>query len=156
MIILEFVIDNVTALIFISAGIFTLILLLAMIIEKVSSKNWPSTVATISDRRIERSQNKNDHSDRNSYSTRVTLTYSVDGIEYTTPLDTWQASDESEEAAKRRMERYYPIGKTYQISYKTSKPSKSLVDRSVGFLDFIILLLPIALISGGISMLCKK
>jgi hypothetical protein len=156
MIVLEFAINNVTALILISAGIFTLILFLAMVIEKVSSKNWPSTVATISDRRIERIQNKNDSRDRHSYSTQVTLTYSVDGIEYTTLLDTWQASDESEEAAKRRMEQYYPLGKTYQIFYKTSKPSKSLVDRSVGFLDFIILLLPIALISGGIYMLCEK
>lgn len=154
MIVIEFVIDNWKALIFISAGIFTLILFVAMIIQKHLSKSWPSTVATISDRKIERSQNKKDNS--TSYSIDVTLTYSVDGIEYTTLLDTWQTCDETEEAAKRRMERYYPLGKTYQIFYKPSKPSESLVDRSVRLLDYIMMLLPIALISGGIYMLYEK
>jgi hypothetical protein len=154
MIVLEFVTDNWKALLFISAGILMLIFFGAIIIQKVSSKNWPSTPAIISDRKIERKRSDTDNS--TSYSIDVTLTYYVNGIEYTTPLDAWQTLDESEEGAKRRMEQNYPLGKTYQIFYSPSKPSESLVERSVVLLDFLMMLLPIAFISIGIYMLYES
>jgi hypothetical protein len=127
------------------ASVFLVVIIVSMVIPTIGAQRWPSTQCTILTSKVEQHQGD----DGPTYSPEITFEWTVDGEKYQGGQYYIRTFSGSRSYADSVVDQY-KVGSVAECFYDPDDPSNAVLNRDIGWITFLIPLIPIVfLVVGG-------